>query len=169
MGSLVGNSAALSTWGKFRCAWCVQQNFDIPSATDFDITYGSGQKSAADGSGLIRWRPRPIVLPIFSDDLQPTIWGQAFTGSFVFPFTTGNRIYSEPFRVNSSTATGYESTAVTDEAKAQLTGETVNFSGGYSTTINTILWTEARYTWNPPAYPGFIAGDVTSIGKLTAF
>ena len=169
MGDIVGSSATLSTWGKFRCVWCLQENYDFTSATDFDITYASGQKSAADGSGLIRWRPRPIVLPYFSDDVQPSIWNQTFTGSFIPPFTTGNRIFSTPFKVNGSTATGYESTAVTDEAKAQLTGETVNFSGGYTTTINNILWTEARYIWNPAAFPGFAAGDVTSIGKLTAF
>ena len=60
MASAVGSSAALSTWGKFRCVWCLQENYDYTTFSDHNITFGSGQKAAAAGSGLIRYKPRPI-------------------------------------------------------------------------------------------------------------
>ena len=172
MGSIVGSSTALSTWGKFRCVWCLQLNYDVTSVTDYDITYGSGQKAAADGSGLIRWRPRPIVLPYGYEDLQPTIHNQAFTNfpPGPPPYPGGNRIYGEPLQVSATSPSGYESKAVTDEAKAELTGDTVTFTDSRTTTIDAIFWDEGRYTWDGPHLPPLVnAGDVVSIGKFTAF
>ena len=168
MGSIVGSSTALSTWGKFRCVWCLQLNYDVTSVTDHDITYGSGQKAAADGSGLIRWRPRPIVAPFGLEDVQPTIFNQAYIVSFPPPFG-GNRIYGEPLQVSATSPTGFESKAVTDEARAELTGDTVTFTDTRTTTIDAIFWDEGRYTWDGPTLGPTNAGDVVSIGKFTAF
>lgn len=168
MGFLVGSSAALSTWGKFRCAWCVQSNFDVTNVQDHDITYGSGQKSAADGSGLIRWRPRPLFAS-FTDEYQPTIWNNVYSNFPVLPPTWGNRIFSDPRQVSATSPTGFESAAVTDELRAELNGDTVTFTTG-STTIADILWQEGVYKWNGPSPPPIVdAGDVVSIGKFTAF
>ena len=167
MASAVGSSAALSTWGKFRCAWCLQLNYDVTELGDYHITYGSGQKAAAAGSGLIRWRPRPLF-PGFTDEVQPTIWNQAYTDSFPPPIG-GNRIYSQPLQVNAGSPTGVESAAVTDEAKAVMTGATVGFFDGRSTTITSTFWDTGRQTWDGPGPSPTVAGDVVSIGNLTAF
>lgn len=168
MGSLVGSSAALSTWGKFRCAWCLQLAYDYTSS-DHDITYGSGQKAAADGSGLIRWKPRPIVIPFFSEQVQPSVFNQAFTDFSFSPPQGGNRIFTDTKVASGTSPTGFESNAVTEEARAQLTGELVTFFDTRTTAITTTFWDEARYTWNGPVVGATNAGDVVSIGKLTAF
>jgi hypothetical protein len=143
-------------------------NYDITFLGDHDITYGSGQKAAADGSGLIRWRPRPIVFPYGSDDLQPTIFNEVFTVSNP-PFVGANRIIGEPLQVSATSPTGFESSAVTVESRAELTGQTVTFFDTRTTTLNATFWDEGRYTWAGPALAEPDAGDVVSIGKLTAF
>ena len=168
MASAVGSSAALSTWGKFRCVWCLQENYDYTTFSDHNITFGSGQKAAAAGSGLIRYKPRPISGTYFSDDLQPTIWNQAYTDSFPPPIG-GNRIYSQPLQVKVGSPTGVESAAVTDEAKAVMTGATVGFFDGRSTAITSTFWDTGRQTWDGPGPSPTVAGDVVSIGNLTAF
>lgn len=168
MASSVGSSAALSTWGKFRCTWCLQLNYDITSATDFDITYGSGQKASADGSGLIRWKPRPIVPPYFTSDVQPSIFNQAYLISFP-PAFGGNRIFTDTLQASATSPTGVESSAVTVESRAELTGELVGFFDGRNTALNATFWDEGRYTWDGPTLGPTSAGDVVSIGKLTAF
>jgi len=169
MGYLVGNSAALSTWGKFRCVWCLQLNYDYTNASDFDITYASGQKASADGSGLIRWKPRPIVVPYFADQIQPSIFNVGFIDFSFSPPQGGNRIFTDTKVVSGTSPTGFESNAVTEEARAQLTGELVTFFDTRTTAITSIFWDEARYTWNGPVVSATAAGDVVSIGKLTAF
>ena len=160
-------AAATSTWGKFRCVWCLQLNSDVTTFSDHNITYGSGQKAAAPGSGLIRWRPRPLS-PSPSDVLQPSIWNQVFTVSFP-PFIGGNRIHSDPLQANASTPTGFESYAVTEESKAVMTGATVAFTDGRSTAITSTLWDTGREVWSGPTLNEPDAGDVVSIGNLTAF
>ena len=168
MGSLVGSSAALSTWGKFRCAWCLQDNGDITNGTDHDITYGSGQKSAADGSGLIRWRPRPLFASS-SFEYQPSIRNDVYSNFPVLPPTWGNKISTQPQQASATSPTGFESAAVTDELRAELNGDTVTFTTG-STAIADILWQEGVYKWNGPLPPPIVdAGDVVSIGKFIAF
>lgn len=168
MGFLVGSSAALSTWGKFRCVWCLQDNGDVTNLQDHDITYGSGQKSAADGSGLIRWRPRAIVFPF--GDVQPSIRNDVYSNSPFLPPTWGNKISCQPLQVNASSPTGFESAAVTDELRAELNGDTVTFTDGQTTTIADILWQEGVYKWNGPLPPPIVdAGEVVSIGKFIAF
>jgi hypothetical protein len=167
MATGVGTAGYVSTWGKFRCVWCLQENYDFPTFSDYNITYGSGQKASASGSGLIRYRPRPLT-PFFSDELQPTIWNQAYTDSFPPPIG-GNRIYSQPQVFSASSPTGVESEAVTDEAKAVMTGATVDFLDGRSTTITSALWDTGRQTWDGPGPSPTIAGDVVAIGNLTAF
>lgn len=167
MATGVGMAAATSTWGKFRCVWCLQENYDVTTFSDYNITYGSGQKSAASGSGLIRYMPRPLT-PFGTDELQPTIWNQVFTVSFP-PFVGGNRIFSQPLQVNGSSPTGFESKAVTDEAKAVMTGATVGFTDGRSTAITSTLWDTGRQVWSGPTLAEPDAGDVVSIGNLTAF
>jgi hypothetical protein len=165
MGSLVGNSVALSTWGKFRCAWCLQGNYDVTSVTNHDITYGSGQKAAADGSGLIRWRPRPLAFP-FMDFVMPSIFNTSFV---VFPIGGANRIFTDNLQASATSPTGFESNQVTDEARAQLTGELVTFFDTRTTAITNTFWDEGTYTWVGPVAGNTNAGDVTAIGKLTAF
>ena len=167
MATGVGTATATSTWGKFRCAWCLQLNYDVPEFGDYHITYGSGQKAAAAGSGLIRWRPRPLS-PTNSDELQPTIWNQVFTVSFP-PFIGGNRIWAPPPQAKAGSPTGFESYAVTDEAKAVMTGATVTFFDGRTTAITSTLWDEYRQVWSGPTLNEPDAGDVVSIGNLTAF
>lgn len=162
MGQIVGDSIGYSTWGKFRCAWCLQSNYDYTGSA-FWITYNSGLKASATGSGLIRY------VSWYYGDPNPTIYNETYVITPGSPPFGGNRIYSVPSQVSATSPTGLESAAVTDEARVQLTGETVSFSGGLSTTITSTLWDEAVYVWNGPMLSPPLAGDVVSIGKLTAF
>lgn len=97
-------TANYETWGKFRCAYCLNFNVDLDSYA-YSIDYYSGEKASADGSGLIRF-PR-VTSP------QPT-FASAFTG-----------IGGQNFLLLDPVATG--------EFESAMTGQTVTLTGGTAT------------------------------------
>jgi hypothetical protein len=145
MGSIVGSSSSVSTWGKFRCAWCLESNYDY-LVYDFTIEYYSGQKSAATGSGLIRW-PRGVQS---ISDQQPTILSAMRSGNYTF------------FMV--PTDPTFPGTAATTEFKNEMIGELVAVTGTSYALTSTFFDTGSQNTGSTtPLDP------ITSIGKLTAF
>lgn len=54
MSFLIGGSGPFSTWGKLRCTYARNTWDPETDISDYNSTYISGLKSAADGSGLIR-------------------------------------------------------------------------------------------------------------------
>lgn len=164
MATALGSSFNVSTWAKFRVVWCLQLNYDFESS-QFSVEYKTGIKSASPGSGLIRYRPRS---DFFGGDFQPSIWSQAFTESFPPP-VTGDKMYADPVQLNTSSPSGYEAANVTDELRDELTGATVGFESGQTTTIPASFWQEGRYTWNPASPFNPSGGWVVSIEKFVAF
>jgi hypothetical protein len=141
-------AAATSTWGKFRCAWCFQENFDYLVAADASsIEYLSGQKATAAGSGLIRW----------NRGVQSNINQQPSISSYFSPSTT-NRLFLVP----SFPATG--NAAATEEFEAVMVGETVTMVSGSATINSTLFDSGIQVLGGSTPY-----GDITAIGNLTAF
>ena len=145
MATAVGSAVGVSTWGKFRCAWCFQENFDVTSYGDFHITYGSGQKASATGSGLIRWSRGAGSIQ------QPSI-SNFFSGSL------GNRLFLVP----SSPTTG--NAAATEEFEAVMVGQTVTMVSGSATINSTLFDSGIQVVGGSTPYD-----DITAIGNLTAF
>lgn len=54
MSYMIGGSGPFSTWGKLRCTYARNTWDPETNISDYNSTYISGLKSAADGSGLIR-------------------------------------------------------------------------------------------------------------------
>ena len=147
MGVLVGSSALVSTWGKFRCAWAFQENFDyIWSFDTFNIEYFSGQKAIAPGSGLIRWNRGEQGLNF----QQPTIVNYFVSGQ--------NRLDLIP----SDPVTGNR--AATEEFEADMIGQPVTMVSG-SATINSTLFDSGQQ----PIGGSTPYGDITDVGLLEAF
>lgn len=147
MGVLVGSSALVSTWGKFRCAWAFQENFDyIWSFDTFNIVYLSGQKAIAPGSGLIRWNRGEQGINF----QQPTIGNYFVSGQ--------NRLDLIP----SDPVTGNR--AATEEFEADMIGQTVNMVSGSATISSTLFDSGQQPIGGSTPY-----GDITDVGLLEAF
>ena len=162
MATLVGSAGRVSTWGKFRCVMAYNDNIDYytNSFYGFNIHYLSGVKSAADGSGLIRYVPWERNLsPRFR---QPFISDARYSPS---PGISANQLYTFP-PVYTSPLDFTESMAATIEVQNELTGETVTFTNGMTTTILPVLWSNNRQTWRTGVS---VITDVASVGKLVAF
>lgn len=145
MATALGSSSSVSTWGKFRCAWDIYTDLDVHYyASTYSITYFQGFKSAADGTGLIRYAPYGVNGAI----RQPGIFNKIYTISFPPP-VIGNYMSPIPLRLISGTS--YESAAATVEVQSLLTGQTVSFSNGQSATIDSVLWTAGRQDWTSSA------------------
>ncbi len=161
MGTFVGSANRVSTWGKFRCVMAYNGNVDYTFRAN-NINYGSGVKSAATGSGLIRYVPwNSTNLP---GPRQPHISNTAYSPS---PGLTSNQLYTVPPAYTSPLDYTQESRAATIEVQNELNGETVTFSNGMITTIDPILWSTNRQTWMTSST--FSWPDITSVGKLASF
>jgi hypothetical protein len=160
MGTLLGSSVSVSTWGKFRCTLDVLTDYDQHyTETDYSIEYTQGFKSASSGSGLIRYESRFIEFP------HPAIYNQIYLINYGPPLNEGNYMGTYPARYLSPS---YESIAVTNEVQTELTGQTVTFSGGYTATISGGLWTSNRQNWRSNIGASG-APYVNGVGKLVAF
>jgi hypothetical protein len=148
MATALGSSASVSTWGKFRCAWCFDENFDyLPTVDSFSIEYLSGQKATAAGSGLIRW----------NRGLQGISLQQPSISSNFSPSTT-NRLFLIP----SFPATG--NAAATEEFEAVMVGQTVTMVSGSGTINSTLFDSGIQVLGGSTPY-----GDITNVGNLTGF
>ena len=154
MATAVGASTAVSTWGKFRCAMILNDDYGTGgagfTAYDYSIDYLTGvdgQKSAASGSGLIRY-PRFIQAINFAQ--QPSVYS-------VYSPSTGNRLIAIP----GNPTTGFN---VPTEVRTQLEGQTITLTG-LSATLNSTFFTTGVQVigGGSPAQP------ILSIGNLTAF
>jgi hypothetical protein len=147
MATALGASASVSTWGKFRCAWCLQDNNNYLATFDtFSVEYLSGQKATAAGSGLIRWN-RGVQGAGF---YQPSISNFFVSGQ--------NRIDIIP----SDPITGNR--AATEEFEAVMVGQTVTMVSG-SATISSTLFDSGQQ----PIGGSTWYGDAINVGNLTAF
>jgi len=156
MGVLLGSSPSVSTWGKFRCAIILNDDYGTGgagfTASDYSITYATGvygQKAAASGSGLIRY-PRFTVFDNFAQ--QPSIYSSYSS----YSSSAGNRLLGIP----GNPTQGFLMPA---EVRTELEGETVTLSG-LSATLNSTFFTTGIQSIGgaSPAQP------ITAIGKLTA-
>jgi hypothetical protein len=151
MSVLVGNSADYSTWGKLRVAY----GLDIARAgtviNQYNSTYANGLKSAASGSGLIRYGQR---VP----GGRSTIFNQPVIYSADVPNPPGG--YQLFF--NGGTGPNTED-AYTVEFKNELLGETITGAGGSVTITNDLFTISGQADTTPDL------GAITSIGKLTVF
>jgi hypothetical protein len=152
MGALVGSSVGVSTWGKFRCAMILNDDYSTGgvgfTASDNNIEYLTGvdgQKSAASGSGLIRY---PRFTPTINFAQQPSIYS-AYSSS------TGNRLINIP----GNPTTGFN---IPTEVRTELEGQTVTLTG-LSATLNSTFFT----TGNQVIGGGSPAQPITAIGNLT--
>ena len=153
MGALIGSSVGVSTWGKFRCAMILNDDYSSGgigfTASDNNIEYLTGVdgvKSAASGSGLIRY-PRFTQSANFAQ--QPSIFS-------VFSASTGNRLIAIP----GSGALGFQ---VPTEVRTQLEGQTVTLTGLSATLTSTFFTTGVQVIGGgSPAQP------ITAIGNLAA-
>lgn len=150
MATALGSSASVSTWGKFRCAYGI--NNAASTISTHDATYTSGFKSASAGSGLIRITTFG-ARSVFAN--QPT-FKQQFTPAAP-PDPAFNLVYIFG-------GAGTPSQPATQEVIAELTGETMTLTSG-SLVINSGLFTTFGQTDSTPTD----LGPITSIGKLTAF
>jgi hypothetical protein len=145
MGVLVGSTASVSTWGKFRCAWCLQENFDYTLSSDtFNIEYATGQKAIAGDTGLIRWNRGEQSIQ------QPSI--SNFFGSL------GNRLFLVP------TDPTFGNQAASEEFEADMIGQTVTMTSGSATIDSTLFDTGIQVLGGGTPY-----GDITDVGLLEAF
>lgn len=156
MATAVGSSTAVSTWGKFRCAMILNDDYGTGGAgfvaTDYSIDYltgSDGVKSAAPGSGLIRY-PRFNQSTNFAQ--QPSIFS-AYSG-FIPPI--GNRLIGIP----GNSTNGF---LMPTEVRAQLEGQTVTLTGLSATLNSTFFTTDVQFIGGAsPAQP------ITAVGNLTA-
>jgi hypothetical protein len=141
MGRLLGSSPNISTWAKFRCTWGIDDDGLIHFIDyNHNITFYKGFKSAASGSGLIRYAP-PDYGGVYWR--QPYIFNVTYLVSFN-PTVAGFRIGTVPAQAVGS---NYESAAATIELQTLLTGQSIQFSSGQSTTMTSGLWTTNRKNW----------------------
>lgn len=156
MATGVGMAAATSTWGKFRCAMILNDDYGTGGAGfvsgDHSIDYLAGvggQKAAAPGSGLIRY-PRFTIFSNFAQ--QPSI----FSAYSTFP-SPSNRLIGIP----GNPTNGF---LMPTEVRTELEGQTVTLTG-LSATLNATFFTaDVQFIGgSSPAQP------IVSIGNLTAF
>lgn len=153
MATAVGASTAVSTWGKFRCAMILNDDYGSGGAgfvaTDYSIDYLTGVdglKSAASGSGLIRY-PRFTQVVNFAQ--QPSIYS-------VYSSSTGNRLIGIP----GNSTYGYQ---IPTEVRSQLEGQTITLTGMSATLNSTFFTTGTQFIGGgSPAQP------ILSVGNLTA-
>jgi hypothetical protein len=160
MGTLLGTSAAVSTWAKFRNVMGIEDRDDshLPEIYPYSAYYLQGLKSASDGSGLIRY-PR-----LDSTGPGPTIYNGFHLISIGPPINYGNQLTTAPNR--STGGTSYESQAVTNEVQAELTGQTATSSTGVTVVISSSLWTANSQYWRSNISDAPI---INGVGKLLAF
>lgn len=152
MGALVGSSVGVSTWGKFRCAMILNDDYSTGgvgfTASDNNIEYLTGvdgQKSSASGSGLIRY---PRFTPTVNFAQQPSVYS-------VYSFLTGNRLINIP----GNPTTGFN---IPTEVRTQIEGQTVTLTGLSATLNSTFFTTGVQFIGGgSPAQP------ITAIGNLT--
>jgi hypothetical protein len=157
MATMIGAGVGVSTWGKFRCAMILNDDYGTGgvgfSVNDHNIDYLAGvggQKASASGSGLIRY-PRLTFLSNFAQ--QPSIFS-AYSG-LVPP--VGNRLLGIP-------GTFTEGFKMPTEVRTELEGEIVTLTGLSATFTSTFFTTNTQFIGGgSPAQP------IVSIGKLTAF
>lgn len=151
MSVAIGDSTNYSTWAKLRVAYGLDIARVGTYISSYNSVYLNGLKSAANGSGLIRYgqtvpgaRSEAFNQPVIYSDFVPTP-----PGGYVLYFQGG---------------TGPDAPrAFTVEFKDELLGETITGTGG-TVTINTDLFT---LTGQSGAGPNL--GAILSIGKLTIF
>ncbi len=146
MATALGSSVSVSTWGKLRCAWCLALTDNYTSG-DYNITYFSGQKASAPGSGLIRW-PR-LIYGI--GEQQPTIYS-------LFNTSLGNRLFLVPY------VTTPPRSPASEQFRDAMIGQTVTMAGGSPVISSTLFDTGVQSvggttSWRP----------ITAVGNLTAF
>ena len=154
MATMIGAGVGVSTWGKFRCAMILNDDYGTGGAGfvwgDHSIDYLAGvggQKAAASGSGLIRY-PRFTIFSNFAQ--QPGVFS-------AYSSITGNRLIGIP----GNGTTGF---MMPTEVRTQLEGETVTLTGLSATLNATFFTTDVQVIGGgSPAQP------IVSIGKLTAF
>jgi hypothetical protein len=105
---------------------------------------------------------------MFIERVQPSIFNQ-FEIVPVVPLQGQNNIFTDNVQPSATSPTGFESDQVTEEARAQLTGELLTFFDGRTTALTATFWDEREDIWTGPAVGETSAGDITAIGKLTAF
>lgn len=157
MATALGASTSVSTWGKFRCAMILNDDYGSGgvgfTAYDYSIDYLTGVdgvKSAASGSGLIRY-PRFTQSANFAQ--QPSIYS-AYSG-LIPPI--GNRLIAIP----GNPTTGFN---IPTEVRTQLEGQTVTLTGLSATLNSTFFTTGVQFIGGgSPAQP------ITAIGNLTGF
>jgi hypothetical protein len=147
MSIALGSAVNYSTWGKLRCAY--SKNSRDCTVSNYNVTYNSGLKSSASGSGLIRIK-------------------HPFTNGSFYRQPNFANFYSPPFEedANAIILTPESFGAATVETEAQLTGETITLTGG-SMVINSTLF--GSFGTQNYADGSVDYGTITSIGKLTAF
>ncbi len=156
MASALGASPSVSTWGKFRCAMILNDDYGTGgagfNATDYNIEYlpgVGGQKASAPGSGLIRY-PRFIQVINFAQ--QPSIFS-----AYSVVINPGNRLLSIP----GNATFGFR---IPTEVRTELEGETVTLTGMTATLNSTYFTTGIQFIGGgSPAQP------IISVGKLTGF
>lgn len=154
MATMIGAGVGVSTWGKFRCAMILNDDYGTGgvgfTATDYNIDYLAGvegQKASASGSGLIRY---PRFTPTVNFAQQPSVFS-------AYSSITGNRLIGIP----GNGTTGF---MMPTEVRTQLEGETVTLTGLSATLNATFFTTDVQVIGGgSPAQP------IVSIGKLTAF
>ena len=153
MGELVGSSVGVSTWGKFRCAMILNDSTGSAgfTASDNNIEYLTGvdgQKSAASGSGLIRY---PRFTPTINFAQQPSVYSAY---SALIP-PIGNRLQGVP-------GNGTNGFLMPTEVRTELEGQTVTLTGLSGTLSSTFFTTNTEFIGGgSPAQP------ITAIGNLT--
>ena len=153
MGELVGSSVGVSTWGKFRCAMILNDSTGSAgfTASDNNIEYLTGvdgQKSAASGSGLIRY---PRFTPTINFAQQPSVYSAY---SPLIP-PIGNRLQGVP-------GNGTNGFLMPTEVRTELEGQTVTLTGLSATLSSTFFTTNTEFIGGgSPAQP------ITAIGNLT--
>lgn len=147
MALALGNAVNYSTWGKLRCAY--SKNSRDCTVSNYNVTYNSGLKSAASGSGLVRIK-HPVSNVSFYR--QPN-----FANFYSIPSEEDrNAIYLTPELFGAATV----------ETEAQLIGETITLTGG-SMVINSDLF--GTLGFQNYADGSIDYGTITAIGKLTPF
>ena len=156
MATAVGSAVGVSTWGKFRCAMILNDDYGTGGVGfvwgDHNIDYLSGvggQKASAAGSGLIRY-PRFTVFINFAQ--QPSV----FSAYSVFP-SPRNRLLGIP----GNPTNGF---LMPTEVRTELEGQTVTLTGLSATFNSTFFTNNVQFIGgSSPAQP------ILSIGNLTAF
>jgi len=140
MGSLVGDSAILSTWGRFRTA-IANQDEDV-DVTDHNIQFYSGFKTDT-GNGFLRFDPLTRIAFI----LQPVVAIGDYGGGDAFIFEQS-----------------WLDGVITAEDQVQFLGQTVNATGG---SFN--ITTDAFNSNLGQSVSGIATAPIIDIGLLTPF